>query len=242
MEKLMAKGVKMSVRTSAKFLARTGVLALTLSGCFHPPYNNFRSDHRVLKDVVVSAGVGAGAGALIGSVAGNTAAGAVLGGAAGAAVGLYKNNRHSLIKQLEAQDMQYIAYGDTMTLIVPTDRYFQFNSPHLNDICYPGLNNIVRLLKYYPNTPVYVAAFTDDVGTRYHKKMLSQAQAETLITFLWANDIPAQLLHPEGYGDKHDVGDNHLIHGSAYNRRIEIQWLNLPNTHPQSAPYASAMK
>lgn len=232
----------MSIRTCTKFLVYTGVLMLTLSGCFHPPYNNFRSDKRTLKDVAVSAGVGAGAGALIGSVAGNTAAGAVIGGATGAAVGLYKNNRHTLIKKIESQDMQYIAYGDTMTLIVPTDRYFQFDSPRLNDICYPGLNNIVRLLKYYPNTPIYVAAFTDDVGSRHHKKMLSQAQAETMITFLWANDIPAQLLHPEGYGDKHDVGDNHLIHGSAYNRRIEIQWLNRPNAPPLVAPNVSAMK
>ena len=232
----------MSVRTSAKFLANIGVLAFTLSGCFHPPYNNFHRDYRALGGVATGAVVGAGAGALIGSVAGNTAIGAVLGGATGAAIGVYKNNRRFLIKQLEAQDMQYIAYGDTMTLIIPTDRYFQFNSPRLNAICYPGLNNVVRLLKYYPNTPVYVAGFTDSVGSRYHKKMLSQAQAETMITFLWANDIPAQLLHPEGYGDKHDVGDNHLIHGSAYNRRIEIQWLNLPNAPPQSAPYESAMR
>jgi flagellar motor protein MotB len=54
--------------------------------------------------------------------------------------------------------------------------------------------------------------------------MLSQAQAETILTFLWANNIPAMLLKAEGYGDKNAVSDNTLIHGSAQNRRIEIQW------------------
>ena len=232
----------MSVKTSVRFPACVGLLALTLSGCFNPPYNNFHDDHRTLRRVAISTGIGAGTGAIIGSVTGSTAIGAVIGGAAGAAVGLCSNNQNALIKEIQKQDMQYIRYGDTMTLVVPTDRYFQFNSPHLIDICYPGLNNIIRLLKYYPGTPVYVAAFTDDVGTRYHRKMLSQAQAETMLTFLWANDIPAQLLHAEGYGDKHDVGDNQLIHGSAYNRRIEIQWLNTPAPPTQPAPYLSAMK
>ena len=232
----------MSVRTSAIRPLCASLLALTLSGCFHPPFNNFHDDQRALKNVAVSAGIGAGAGAVVGSVAGNTAAGAIIGGATGAAIGLYKNNQSSLIKKIQNQDMQYIAYGDTMTLVIPTDRYFVFNSPKLNDICYPGLNNIVKLLKYYPHSPIFVAAFTDNVGTRHHKNMLSQARAETMITFLWANGIQAQRLHAEGYGDKHDVGDNHLIRGSAYNRRIEIQWLNGPLTGPQSAPYMSAMK
>ena len=229
----------MSIRTSAKLPLGLGLLILTLSGCFHPPYNNFQSDPRTLGRVAMSAGVGAGAGALIGSAAGNTVAGAAIGGVAGAAVGIYNSNQHALLKQIRNQDMQFIAYGDTMTLVVPTDRYFLFDSPQLNDICFPGLNNIVRLLKYYPNTPVYVAAFTDDVGTRYHKKMLSQARAETMITFLWANNIRAQLLHAEGYGDKHDVGDNQWIRSSAYNRRIEIQWLNGPMVPTQPSPYIS---
>lgn len=242
MENYIATGETMSVKTAARLPVYVGLLALTLSGCFHPPYNNFRNDHRTLRQVALFAGVGAGAGAAVGAVAGNTAAGAIIGGATGAAIGLVKNTQRALIKEIQNQDMQYIVYGNTSTLVVPTDRYFIFNSPHLNDICYPGLNNIIRLLRYYPNTPVYVAAFTDNIGARYHKKMLSQAQAETMLTFLWANGIPAQLLHAEGYSDKHDVGDNKWIHGSAYNRRIEIQWLNGSTSPTQPVPYISATK
>jgi outer membrane protein OmpA-like peptidoglycan-associated protein len=233
----------MSVKFCARGVALFLLLALTLSGCsrFHPPYNNFKDDHRPLKRTTTAAAAGAGTGAIIGSLAGNTAAGAIIGGAAGTALSVYRNSQKTLIKRLENEDIQYIAYGDTRTLVIPTDRYFLFNSPHLNDICYAGLNNIVRLLKQYPNTPIYVAAFTDDVGSRYHKRMLTQARAETMLTFLWANDIAAQRLHAEGYGDKHDVGDNHWIRGSAYNRRIEIQWVdNKAPTCCKQVPYLNA--
>jgi outer membrane protein OmpA-like peptidoglycan-associated protein len=152
--------------------------------------------------------------------------GAAVGGAAGVAVGFYKTSKKSIIYELNKEGIEFVEYGDTMTLIVPIDQYFMFESPRLNEICYPGLNNIIRLLKFYPLSPIYVAGFTDNVGSSRHKKLMSQAQAETMLTFLWAYDIPAQLLKAEGYGDKNDVGDNKLIHGSAYNRRIEIQWFS----------------
>ena len=223
----------MSARTTAQITATVSLLALSLSGCFHPPFNDFHDDHRVIKQAAVYGGVGAGIGAAVGSILGSTAIGATVGGVAGITTAVYKNTKKSLIKELQDQDIQFIQYGDTMTLLVPTDRYYLFNSPHLKEICYPGLNNIIKLLRYYyPDAVVYVGGFTDDVGTRHHKRMLSQAQAETMLTFLWANNIAAERLHAEGYADQHTLGDNQLIHGSAYNRRIEIQWLAHPILPP----------
>lgn len=216
----------MLVYPRQKRIAFLGFLLFGLNGCFYPPYNNFHPDQRVLTQTLIGAGVGAGTGALVGSAAGNTAAGAVIGGAVGAAVGLYRTNQHALINELKKQDIQYIAYGDRMTLVIPTDRYFMFNSPELNDIEYPGLNNIVRLIQYNPNSPVYVSAFTDNIGSNRHKQKLSEAQAQAMLTFLWANNISAELITARGYGDSHTIGDNKWIHGSAYNRRIEIQWMN----------------
>ncbi|KTD40382.1 C-OmpA-like family protein CmpA [Legionella parisiensis] len=197
-----------------------------LSSCFHPPYNNFKPVHPMPRRVVTGAVVGTAVGAATTGTVAGALAGTVAGGTAGVMVGFYKASRGSIIKELNKENIQYVQYGDTMTLIVPVDKYFMFQSPRLNEVCYPGLENIIRLLRFYPNSPVYVAGFTDNVGTRRHKKLMSQAQAETMLTFLWANNIPAQLLKAEGYGDKNDVGDNKLIHGSAFNRRIEIQWFN----------------
>lgn len=137
---------------------------------------------------------------------------------------IHKSTPKRLISQLNRQDIQYIQYGDTHTLLVPTDKYFELHSAKINNICYPGLYNIVRLLQHYPGTVVYVAGFTDNVGSDDYKNKLSQAQAEAMLTFLWANNIPARRFEAQGYGEKHDIADNSVIRGSAMNRRIEIQW------------------
>lgn len=226
MTKSLDKGVNMSLKLIKTRILCCGLITSLLSSCFHPPYNNFKPVHPMPKRVTTGAVFGTAVGAAVtGNVAG-ALAGTVAGGTVGAIVALNKASRRSIIKELNKENIQYVQYGDTMTLVVPVDKYFMFESPRLNEICYPGLENIIRLLKFYPLSPVYVAGFTDNVGSRHHKKLMSQAQAETMMTFLWANNIPAQLLKAEGYGDKNDVGDNKLIHGSAFNRRIEIQWFN----------------
>lgn len=215
-----------------------GVLVSLLSACFKPPYNNFKSDQVITRRAIA----GTTAGAITGGIAAGTT-GAIVGGAAGGTVGviigLQKDSRKNLIKELKKQDIQYVQYGDTMTLVVPTDKYYMFNSPRLNEQRSSGLINIVKLLQYYPKSPIYVAAFTDNVGSSYHKRELSQSQAETMMTFLWANNIAAKRLKAEGYSDKNDISDNHLIHGSAQNRRIEIQWftglVNMPNQQVAAA-------
>lgn len=134
--------------------------------------------------------------------------------------------RAALIQKLRRESIQFVKYGDQHTLIIPTDKYYEFNSPHLNDICYPGLNDVVELIKTYHYDKIYVAAFTDNVGSEIHKDKLSNARAETMLTFLWGFDISAEKLKAAGYGDGHPIGNNQFIHSSAYNRRIEIQWTN----------------
>lgn len=202
-------------------------MGLMLSGCFRPPYNDFENDHRALKGVAVGAGVGAGLGALAGSLAGgNALAGAAIGGAAGSVVGLVHHGHRKLLAELAKQDIQYVVYGDTHVLIIPTDRYFEFNSHRLSERCYEGLENVSRLVRIYKCNPIYVAGFTDDIGSTEHKNKLTQSRADAIVTFLWAKGVQAQRLYAEGYGDQFSIGDNHLIHGSAFNRRIEIQWIN----------------
>lgn len=207
-----------------------------MSGCYRAPFNNFQNDRRAAKGIAISGAVGAGAGAGIGAAAGGTAIGAAAGGVLGTAYGLYKNSKSRLIEELKRQDIVFIEYGEIMTLIIPTDKYFLVNSARLNDLCYPGLNNIVRLLNFYSCGPIYVAAFTDAIGSHKHKKKLSQAQAEAMLTFLWAKDIKAQRLQAEGYADEFAVGDNKLAHGSAFNRRIEIQWVSKQECTPEQQP------
>jgi outer membrane protein OmpA-like peptidoglycan-associated protein len=202
-----------------------GLALSLLCSCAHPPYNNFRPHPGVAKKTVAGVGVGAAAGILASHTLTGTLVGGVIGGAVGGAIGLHQASQPYIIKQLQKQSIQFLQYGDTVTLVVPTDKYFLINSARLNELCYPGLNNIVRLLTFYPKVPIYVVGFTDNVGSTCHKIRMSKARAETMMSFLWANGIQSHRLKTIGYGEYHNIADNAFIHSSAYNRRIEIQWV-----------------
>ena len=153
---------------------------------------------------------------------------------------LLQPGEKTLIRTLQKQDIQYIEYGDTMTLLVPTDHFFVKGTAKINDICYEGLNNVVRLLNFYPQCHFYVAGFTDAIGTPHLKYQLTKARAEAMLTFLWASGIPAHAIKATGYSDLFAIGNNHLIHGSAYNRRIEIQWSKVCNEEKTQMKIAPA--
>lgn len=234
-------GENMSFKNNVKSVLYMSLLSLPLTSCFHPPFNNFKKRNPDLTPVAIKASAGAVAGLATGGTATAAIIGASVGTATGAAMSTYQSSEKSIIKELQSQDIQFAQYGETRLLVVPTDHYFEFNSARLNDICYEGLNNIVNLLKFYPCSKIYVAAFTDDVGTLAHKRSLSQAQAEVMLAFLWANNIPSAKLQAEGHADRHSIADNFLVHGSAMNRRIEIQWVD-EKPAPKNAPIAHAMK
>ena len=145
------------------------------------------------------------------------------------------NIARKTIRELGSQAIQFIQRGDRITLIIPTDRYYIFNSPDLNDLEYPVLDKVAKLVKLFPCSRVTVASFSDDVGKRIIREKLTKARAETMLTFLWANGVPAQRLTAESFGSHFAVGNNAIIHGSAYNRRIEIQWWTGTNP-PAPAP------
>jgi outer membrane protein OmpA-like peptidoglycan-associated protein len=84
----------------------------------------------------------------------------------------------------------------------------------------------------FPCSRVTVASFSDDVGKRVIREKLTKARAKTMVTFLWAHGIPAEHLTSESFGAHFAVGNNAIIHGSAYNRRIEIQWWTGKNPPP----------
>ncbi|STX29898.1 outer membrane protein, OmpA family protein [Legionella beliardensis] len=218
-------------RLFSRQLASISLIALLLGGCskYQPPYNNFQPYNRTFKDFAIGASAGTVVGAVVGGTLSTTLAGTAIGAVTVVSHGLYKDGKLNTLRELQKADVQYVEYGDTTTLIVPTDRYFRFNSARINELCYPGLMLIAKVIKMAcPIGPVYVAGFTDNVGSRQHKNKLTQARAEAMLTFLWANKIHARRLSAEGYGDKYDVSDNQLVHGSAQNRRLEIQCARTP--------------
>lgn len=230
----------MAHKSSIQKFIFISLLALAFSGCYRPPYNNFRSYNRIY----VPSGEAAVAGSIaVAAATGPVGLGTATGAAIGALIGINKDSKRSILTALKKFDVQVVEYGNTITMIVPTDRYFIFNRARFNELCYPGLYNIIKFIKMYPSCcPIYVAGFSDNVGSRKYKTRMSQARAETMLTFLWANGIPSPRLAAEGYGDKNTVADNKLIHGSAQNRRLEIQLITACSNNNSSVPFLGMTK
>jgi outer membrane protein OmpA-like peptidoglycan-associated protein len=162
------------------------VLVSVLTGCYRPPYNNFKPDPPLYA--------------------------------------LLRDSRASLIKELFSNNIEVVQYGDQVTLIVPTDQYFDFGRDHLDELQYKGLRAIVNFIKLYPKCMIAVAGFSDNVDQARTNVLLTDARAHAMVAFLWANDISARRLIPQGFGEYFPVGDNRIVRGRAYNRRLEIQW------------------
>lgn len=146
----------------------------------------------------------------------------------------YIKDRERYIDNLNDHQVQVVNEGNRITVLIPTDKYFVFDTSTLNQLQYGYLGDIVKLIQCFPESKIYVAGFTDDVGSDKHKKMLSQDRAQAVVAYLWAKGIPQARLNAEGYADKYPIGDNQLIHGSAYNRRVEVQ-LQVAASYPQVA-------
>jgi outer membrane protein OmpA-like peptidoglycan-associated protein len=195
-------------------------LSCMLVACYAPPYNHFEHNNTIVKDTATGATIGT----VVGLVADTTPVGLGIGAGVGLGVGLFKDTKEGLIRALNDHDIQYVQNNHTATLIVPTDRYFYLNKPDINDTEYDGLKLIIRLVSRYPNSPVFVAGFTDNINTTHYQHQLSTARANAITGLLYAYHIPAKQLTAKGYGKYVDIGSNQLVHGRAYNRRIEIQW------------------
>ncbi len=136
----------------------------------------------------------------------------------------YLKSSEKVLKHVQNGDIQIVNEGHRLTLVLPTDKYFRFDTATLNEFKAPVLENIAELVKCFPYATIYVAGFTDNVGSYDYKKSLSQQRAQAVVAYLWSHGVNERRIEAEGYGDKFAHANNNLIHGSALNRRVEVQW------------------
>lgn len=210
----------MRLRHSAKVFLLS-ILAIILSACVRPPHNDFQPHHRTIGGSILGAGLG---GTVAAATEGSISAGMTAGGLVGFMVSSYMDSRQGLQFSLSRQGVQIIHYGDIVTMLIPTDNFFYFDSPELFDIEYPVLNDVVKYIRTYPDSPIYIAAFQGDAGTERDQDRLTKHRAEMMMTYLWAHGLHFERLHAMGYGSRFPIADNHFVEGSAMNRRLEIQW------------------
>ncbi len=108
--------------------------------------------------------------------------------------------------------------------------YYDFDKADLKPESFPALDEIVRMLNYYPAMVIELGAHTDSKGSNSYNITLSEARAQSVVRYLVEKGIAAERLTAKGYGETspiepntQDGKDNPA--GREKNRRTEFKVL-----------------
>lgn len=211
-----------------KLIAGLVFLAVITSGCSTmDPYTGEKKTSNAAK----GAAIGAAAGAAVGLISGDDSAErkkralilAGVGGLAGAGIGNYMDRQElKLRQQLEGTGVSVTRVGNNITLNMPGNVTFAFNSGDINSQFYEVLNSVALVLEEFDQTFVEVAGHTDSVGSSEYNQGLSLRRAQSVANYLTAQKVDSQRLIIVGGGEDYPIASNETDAGRALNRRVEI--------------------
>ncbi|MFB0526394.1 MAG: OmpA family protein, partial [bacterium] len=125
-----------------------------------------------------------------------------------------------LIPQLKEVKVTEEERGLVVTLT--SKLLFDFDRFELKEIARSSLDEVVNLLKAYPENKVKVEGHTDSVGTAGYNLQLSQLRAASVAKYLIQEGIPTSRIEIAGYGETKPIASNVTIQGRQQNRRVEV--------------------
>lgn len=215
-------------------LATTGLCAalagaILLTGC--ATYTGQTQDPNDPNRTRTGALIGAGIGAVAGILSGDDAVerrqralvGAGVGALAGGAVGAYQDRQEAeLRRELAGSGVDVVRQGDNITLNMPGNITFAFDSSNLQPQFYPVLDNVADTLNNYNQTVIEVAGHTDSVGDAAYNQNLSVQRAQSVANYLSGRGVMQQRMIVTGAGETRPIASNDTEAGRAQNRRVEI--------------------
>jgi len=103
---------------------------------------------------------------------------------------------------------------------------FETSRATLKNESYPILDQVVDIMKRYPDYNVKIRGYTDDRGNAAANQTLSENRARTCSNYLISKGISSSRLASQGYGETNPVATNDTPEGRKQNRRVEFD-LNL---------------
>ncbi|MDB5002832.1 MAG: hypothetical protein JWQ34_1057 [Mucilaginibacter sp.] len=181
--------------------------------------------NKTQKGAAIGAGAGGVVGALIGRSAGNTALGAIIGGAvggtAGALIGHKMDKQAAEIKQT-VPGATVIRQGEGILVKFDSGILFDVDRADLKPAAQSNLHNLSASLQNNPQTNITIIGHTDNTGSADHNMDLSIRRAESVRSFIVADNVNTSRLTTIGKGASEPIADNASVAGRAQNRRVEI--------------------
>ena len=127
-----------------------------------------------------------------------------------------------LRKQMAGTGVEVVRKGDNLTLDMPGNVTFAFDSARLNPEFDTVLNNVATTLVEYNKTVIQIAGHTDSTGSHAYNMKLSAERANSVKAYLASQGVPANRMVTIGVGPDYPLADNSTADGRAQNRRVEI--------------------
>jgi len=99
---------------------------------------------------------------------------------------------------------------------------FELGKSDLKASSFKILDEIVALLKQYPDYKLDIRGHTDNVGDPERNMRLSTERAKTCYDYFVYRGIKPERLRSTGFGDTKPIGDNNRTAGRTLNRRVEF--------------------
>jgi outer membrane protein OmpA-like peptidoglycan-associated protein len=171
--------------------------------------------------------IGAVGGAAVGLIVGGGWKGALIGAGVGALaggmVGNYQDKQEAKLRQqMSGTGVEVVRMGDNLTLSMPGNVTFAFDSAKLNPQFDPVLDKLAQTLIEYNKTVIQIAGHTDSTGSHEYNMKLSLQRADSVKAYLEGRGVPAARLVTLGAGPDYPIASNDTEEGRAQNRRVEI--------------------
>ena len=226
------------MKTSIRYSLAAAVMTAMLAGCAtsgggyygqQDPYGQGPdpANDRTKRGAIIGAAVGAVAGLLSGDDATErrqrALVGAGVGGLAGGAIGNYQDRQERALRErMAGTGVDVVRQGDNITLNMPDNITFGFDSSALQPQFYPVLDDVAATLREYNQTIVEVAGHTDSKGTDAYNQELSVRRADSVGNYLMSKGLMRDRFIITGAGESRPVASNDTESGRAQNRRVEI--------------------
>ncbi len=213
------------LRKSFPLVTVAGLSLALVAACSLNPYTGQKQMSNTGKGALIGAGAGAALGLLVGSSdrAKGALIGAGVGALAGAGIGYYMDRQAAdLRKQLVGTGVQVTRQGNNITLVMPGNVTFAYNSANLKPQFYDVLNSVAKVVNHYEKTVLLCAGYTDSTGSAAHNLQLSKQRAQAVATYLISQGVMPGRLVTQGFGETHPIASNATDQGRAWNRRVEL--------------------
>ena len=102
------------------------------------------------------------------------------------------------------------------------DVLFESGSANLNGGAQRSIDQLIQVLRQYPERKVRIEGYTDSVGSDTMNMQLSQRRAEAFARALVGGGIAANRIDVRAWGEANPVSDNSTAAGRQQNRRVEV--------------------